>query len=300
MVKKTGWGFIILVLVVLGLFSIIIAGAIGLFITEPLEIGNVAVIEVKGAITSFSSGFGSDNADVDDIVKFIEHAEEDKGVQAVVFLINSPGGAPVASDEIARAINRLNKTTVAVIRDVGASGAYWIATTTDHIIANPMSITGSIGVLGSYLEFGDLLSEYNVTYRRLVSGKYKDLGSPLKEMTVEEAVIFQTVLDEIHNEFVNTVAENRGMDVETVKELATGQFYTGRQALELGLIDELGALEEAEEYIKKVEKLEEIELAYYKKPKSFLESMMEATQDSSFNVGRGIGSSLKQDDGVRI
>lgn len=300
MAKKRGWGFIILVLIILGLFSIIIAGAIGLFITEPLEIGNVAMIEVKGVITSFDRGFGDTVADVDDILDFIEKAEEDGSVQAVIFEINSPGGAPVGSDEIARAVERLNKTKVAVIRDVGASGAYWIATSTDYIVANPMSITGSIGVMGSYLEFGGLLSDYNVTYRRLVSGEHKDIGSPMKEMTPEETAIFQKALDEIHEEFITTVAENRGLKEEKVRELATGQFYTGRQALNHGLVDELGTIRQAEDYIKKKEELEEIELAHYKKPKSFVESLMEAVQDSSFNVGKGIGNSFKEDSGLKV
>ncbi len=301
MVKKTmGWGFIILVLVVLGLFSIIIAGAIGLFITEPLEVGNVVVIEVKGVISSFSAGLGGKNVNPDELIEFIEEAGEDESVKAVIFSINSPGGAPVATDEITRAVLKLNKTKVAVIRDVGASGAYWIATSADHIIANPMSMTGSIGVLGSYLEFEGLMEDLNVTYRRLVSGKYKDLGSPLKEMTVEEAAIYQEAIDEIHTEFVMAVVNNRNLTEEHVRAIATGQFYTGRKALELGLVDELGTIKDAEEYIKTVEELEEVELAYYKKPVSFLESLMTAMQDSSFNIGQGIGNSFKEESGVKV
>ncbi len=114
-----------------------------------------------------------------------------------------------------------------------------------------MAITGSIGVIGSYLEIDKLLDDYNVTYRRLVAGKHKDMGSPFKEMTYEEEGIMQDALDSIHNYFIQAVAENRELDVEKVRKIATGRFMIGAEAKDLGLVDELGSRQDAIEYIEK-------------------------------------------------
>ncbi|MBI3883795.1 MAG: signal peptide peptidase SppA [Sphingobacteriales bacterium] len=169
----------------------------------------------------------------------------------MLFEINSPGGSAVASEEIANAVKKANKTTVAWIREIGTSGAYWVASSSGHIVANRVSITGSIGVIASYLEFPGLLEHYNITYQRLVSGKYKDIGSPFKEMTPEEKAIFQQNLDTIRDYFVSEVAKNREMSKKDVDKIANGVFYLGAQAKELGLIDELGGKDEAINYIEK-------------------------------------------------
>src|SRR3989338_9125423 len=177
--------------IILGLMvlSFILAIFLSLFIEEDFENidGNVAVIEIKGIILAEDADFlFDDGASSTDIAKLIRKANENERIKAIIFEINSPGGSAVASDEIANEIKKVNKTTVAWIREVGASGGYWVASSTGHIIANRMSITGSIGVIGSYLEFAGLLDKYNVTYRRMALGKYKDMGSPFKEQTQEE------------------------------------------------------------------------------------------------------------------
>lgn len=302
--SRTPWLTIILVLVVLSIFSVIIAGAIGLFLgvgsaSESVKIGNVAVIPVEGPIvTTQSTGLGQRESVSDDVIALIEKAKKDASIKAIVFAINSPGGSPVASDEIATAITSANKTTVAWIRDLGASGAFWIATATDHIVANPASFTGSIGVIGSYLEFGNFLADYNVTYRRLTAGKYKDMGSPFKTMTPEEQQLFQQSLDELHTGFINAVAENRKLPAETVRTLATGQFYTGLQAKKLGLVDELGGKKEVEAYLKQQLKTD-ITFVPFKKPKSFFERIAESFSNTGFSVGQGIGASLKDETDVK-
>lgn len=303
--SRTPWLTIILVLVVLSIFSVIIAGGIGLFLgagsaAETVKIGNVAVIPVEGPIvTTPSAGLGKREVISDDIIRLIEKAEKDTTIKAIVFAINSPGGSPVASDEIAAAIKTTNKTSVGWIRDLGASGAFWIATATDHVIANPASFTGSIGVIGSYLEFGNFLSDYNVTYRRLTAGKYKDMGSPFKTMTPEEQALFQQSLDELHTGFINAVAENRKLSPETVRNLATGQFYTGLQAKNLGLVDELGGRKEVVAYLKQQLKTD-ITLVPFKKPKSFFERLAESFSNTGFSVGQGIGESLKGEADTKV
>ena len=135
------------------------------------KIGNVALIPIEGMITvNGAAGFGASGASSSDVVKFIEKADENTQVQVILLEINSPGGSAVASDEIAAAVKNTEKPVVALIREAGASGGYWIASAADYVIANRMSITGSIGVISSYLEFSGLMEQYGVGYERLVAG----------------------------------------------------------------------------------------------------------------------------------
>ncbi len=245
---ERNWVLIALVLFSLYLASAFLANVAGLYREES---GNVAVIPVKGVITAdgLSSPFGGGGVSSSEVVELLEKAGRNPSVKAVILEINSPGGSAVASEEIARAVKRLNKTSVAWIREVGASGAYWVASAADHVVASRASATGSIGVLASYLEFSGLLKRYNVTYNRLVAGKYKDMGSPYKELTPEEKAIIEKKLEAIHEYFVESVAANRNLSVEKVREFANGMVYLGEEAKELGLVDELGGFEEAKAYL---------------------------------------------------
>ena len=143
--RTSFWIGILIVLLVLGTFTVMIAGFFGMMFMDEdaLTTGNVAVIDVNGVITTATSGtFGTAVASSTTLVKLIEKASKDETIDAIVFMVNSPGGSAVASDEIALAVKEANKTTVAVIREMGTSGAYWIASATDHIIANKASFTG--------------------------------------------------------------------------------------------------------------------------------------------------------------
>jgi len=195
---------------------------------------------------------------------------------------------------VARAVKETNKTVVALIRDVGASGAYWVATAADYIVANPMSITGSIGVISSYLDFSGFMADHNVSYQRMVSGNYKDIGTPFKKLTSEEEVLLQTRLDLIKKEFVKAVALNRNLSVEEVNKIATGLFYLGMQAKPLNLIDELGSKQEAIAYIEQQHNMT-ADLVEYKKVKSFSDILQEIVSGQSFSVGLGLGKALKSD-----
>ena len=121
----------------------------------------------------------------------IDSAKKDVRIKGVIFKINSPGGSVVGSKEIGNAIKKLGKPSVAVIREVGASGAYWVASSADVIIADELSITGSIGVISSYLQFSKIMEEYGITYERLVGGEHKDMGVPYKQLSKEEQIIMQ-------------------------------------------------------------------------------------------------------------
>ena len=296
--QRKPWRTIVFIILGLTFASLLLAGAVGFFVETP-QSGNVAVISIRGTISEDpDSSWTADGTAARDIVPLIKKANEDSAVRAILVDINSPGGSAVASDEIGQALSNVSKPTVALIHEVGASGAYWIATSTDHIIANRMSITGSIGVIGSYLEFPDLLSRYNVTYRRLVAGKYKDMGTPFREMSNEEQQLFQSVLDDLRWEFVSTVATNRHLPKDKVDVLATGQFYTGKQALNAGLVDELGGESEAIAHLgSKINTT--VELVPFEVKRSIFDKLAGLISQQSFSMGEGIGSGLvKQDTGV--
>ncbi len=283
--------------VVLGLMilSFFLSIVLSLFIKGDFESfdGNVALIEITGPIAAESGGlfFDAGTASSEDITKLIRKAGKSDKIKAIAFKINSPGGSAVASEEIANEIKKVNKTTVAWITESGASGAYWAASATDHIIANRMSITGSIGVIASYLGFSGFLEEHNVSYERLVSGYLKDMGSPLKEMTQEEKNLFQKSLDSVKGYFIEEIAANRNLSKREVEKIATGQFYLGAEAKELGLVDELGGRDEVINYLER-QIGEEVSFSKYESEKGFLSSLGEVLSRNSFYVGKGIGSAL--------
>ncbi|HLC61927.1 MAG TPA: signal peptide peptidase SppA [Candidatus Nanoarchaeia archaeon] len=290
------WGYAVFVIMLLAVLGFVAVGILSLFAgvdTTSLG-GNVALIPIEGEITgSRDTGlsFGGAVAASPDIIEMIEKADKNPGIKAIILEINSPGGSAVASQEIADAVAKANKTKVAWIREVGASGAYWVASSTDHIVANRASVTGSIGVIASYLEFPGFLERYNITYNRLVAGKYKDIGSPFKEMTFEEKAVFQQTLDEMRDYFVSEVAKNRHMSKKDVDKIANGLFYLGSQAKDYGLVDELGGKAEVISYIEKKENIT-ADVVEYKKHRGLIDVLGDALSQSSFYVGKGIGSSL--------
>jgi protease-4 len=289
------WGVVIFVLIFLALISFVTSLVIGLFVsTSEIESpGNVAHIKVTGPIVSHAPGgfMSSEMADSTEIVKLIEKADENDGVKAILLEINSPGGTAVASHELVDAVKASNKTVVAWIREVGASGGYWVASAADHVVVNPMTITGSIGVIGSYIEWGGTLERYNASYRRLVSGDYKDMGSPFKTMTEDEENVMQENLDLMRDYFVSDVAANRGLDKADVSKLSDGRFYLGTKAKELGLVDELGGKDDAIAYIEKKHSIE-ADLAEYKKSTTLADLFAGMFGEQSFFVGQGIGKAF--------
>jgi len=301
--KITGWQIlgttwrVISVLISVFMFLIfimILASFASLFVPSELEAGNVAVIPIDGIITTDGPTTWATGVKSTTIVELIEKAEEKSEIKAILLEINSPGGSPVATDEIAQAVKKAEKPIIAVIRENGASGAYWVATAADKIYANRMSITGSIGVKASHLEFAGLMADYNITYRKLIAGKYKEAGSPFVEMTPEEEKMFQKLLDTLHNEFITAVATNRNMSKQKVTELANGFVYLGSEAKELGLVDELGTKEDALTHIEKQLNIT-AEPVTYKKKGTFFEELSSVSANNYYNIGRGMGSVFTQE-----
>lgn len=295
MKKRTNRSRLKLVLLTIGavLFTLFVFFPVLFSFFDGSKIGNVALISIEGPITgNGAQGFSTSSISSKDIVSFIEDAEDNLQIKVLLLEINSPGGSAVASDEIATAVKKTQKPVVAYIREAGASGAYWIASAADHVIANRMSITGSIGVFSSYLEFSGLMEDYNVSYERLVAGENKDMGTPFKKLTIQERVILQQKLDKIHQFFIEEVAANRDLEVSQVRKIATGEFFLGVEALELGLVDQLGGKEEAEQFIQKNFGLQKIDYVRYEPRVSFFELINRVISPFFFKVGEGIGSML--------
>jgi len=297
--KKSRWKTIIIILIIFFIISWILSSVISLFFDLERPTGNIALIPIKGVITVEGvQSLGIKGASSTEIIEFIQKADKDPSIKAILLEINSPGGGAVASKEIADAVKRTNKTTYALIREIGASGGYWIASATDHIIASELSITGSIGVIASYIEFEGLLRKYNMTYQRLIAGKYKDIGDPFKTLTFDEREILQSKLNKMHDYFIRSVAANRNMPVGRVREIATGEFYLGSEALDLGLIDTLGDKETAKELIKQQLNLTVVEFAEYEKPKTLIEMLTGVFSENFFLIGKGIGYALTEQKAV--
>ena len=205
----------------------------------------VAVIRLEGVILSDRSATSLQAITPKRVKDLLEQAEEDPFVRAVVVRIDSPGGDVVASDEIYRMLLEMEKPVVASMGSVAASGGYYIACGADHIVAHPDSLTGSIGVISQFVNAEGLMEKLGVEVVVIASGPAKDIGSPFREMTEEEQALWRGIIDEVYQDFVTVVAERRGLPMDQVRELADGRVYTGHQALEAGLVDDLGTLEDA-------------------------------------------------------
>jgi len=197
----------------------------------------IAIVEVRGVITQ-SSG----------VIEELQQYLADDGVKAIILRVDSPGGGVGPSQEIYREIMRIKSSSkrkvVTSMGSVAASGGYYIASASDLIVANPGTITGSIGVIMQFSNFEDLLKKIGVKGVVLKSGEHKDIGSPFREMTPEEKRIMQEVLDNVHQQFIQAVAEGRKLDRSKVAQIADGRILTGEQAKNLGLVDQLGNLQD--------------------------------------------------------
>ncbi|AGL03862.1 signal peptide peptidase SppA [Desulfoscipio gibsoniae] len=205
----------------------------------------IGIIQINGAIASGadSSSLFSTVAGSEAIMEQLRRAADDPAIKAVVLRLNTPGGTAAASQEIALEVDRLRqagKKVVASMGDVAASGGYWIACRCDKIVANPGTITGSIGVIMETQNLQGLYEKLGVDPVVFKSGPHKDMGSTSREITEREQQIFQSMVDDMYEQFVDTVSEGRGIDQARVREVADGRVFTGSQAIKNGLVDDLG------------------------------------------------------------
>lgn len=203
----------------------------------------IGVISIEGTIMGGSNDIIGGVAGSDSIMSNIRDAADDPSVKAVVLKINSPGGSVGATQEIYREIKKLKETGKPVVASMGetaASGGYWLSTAADKIYANSGTLTGSIGVIMQTPNLEELYEKLGMEFDVIKSGPHKDIGSTSREMTQEERAILQGIVDEIFAEFINVVAEGRDLPREEVEKLATGRIFTGKQAKDVKLVDEIG------------------------------------------------------------
>lgn len=231
----------------------------------------IAIIPIKGILSneSVESLFIEKPSIVEIIKQQLEQAAGDNHVKAVLLEIDSPGGGITASDIIYNQIIKFKttakKNVVVYMQDIAASGGYYISSAADAIVAHPTTITGSIGVIMPLINVAELINRYGIKDTSITSGNMKGIGSPLKQMTPEETSILRTIIDEMYMQFVTVVSTSRHLDIEMVKKIADGRIYTGKQALENGLIDQLGYQEDAIDLTKKLAGLAKATVIRYEK-----------------------------------
>ncbi len=226
------------------LLLILIVGVGSLFlllivrtVVQSAPIGDkVAVIDVTGTISRTET-----------IVDQIHQYRDDQGVKAIVLRINSPGGSVAPVQEIYSELKKLEKPIVASMSSTAASGGYYIAAIADEILANPGTLTGSIGVIMQFTKLKGLYEKIGLEQQVVKSGKFKDTGSPVRNLTDEERELLQATLDDVHNQFIDAVFEGRQAHLtrEDIVALADGRIFSGQQALEHKLVDQLGNLTDA-------------------------------------------------------
>jgi len=266
--KRSAWQFVYALLVLIpslffwGFMLILFVGFITILYDE--DIGcNVARIPIQGVLTSTDSGIGEllgmgVIASADSVVQKITDAEDTEDVVAILLDVDSPGGTPLAGDEIMAALLDTKKPVVAVVRDRGTSAAYWAISGADYIVASPVSAVGSIGVTMSYLEVASSTEYVGSRWIDLSSGLYKDVGNPERVLTQNEEEYLQSQVDSAHAYMINRISTSRTkFSKEELTALADGRAFFGEEALRLKLVDVLGGFSEATRYLQETLSLNE-------------------------------------------
>jgi protease-4 len=265
--------FFMLAMAGLGVVSLVVVAIIAVVLNaDNVEFAGekVGVIPIIGTL-----------ADSRPILQQIKTFREAKAVKAIVIRVDSPGGSVGPSQEIYREIRKTvkDKKVVVSMGAVAASGGYYLSAAANKIVANPGTITGSIGVIMGYTNFEELLHKIGLVPIVIKSGEYKDLGSPVRPMTTEEKELLHAVTMKIHRQFVNAIAQGRNMEVARVDAVADGRILTGEEAMELGLVDRLGNFDDAVQWAGELAGLTgDIETVYPKEDKrTLLQFLAEST-----------------------
>jgi len=237
----------------------------------------IALVEISGQIF-----------DSREIVRQLSKYRRDDDIKAILLRIDSPGGAVAPSQEIYDEVLRVradNKKIYASMGSLAASGGYYIAVAADRIFANPGTLTGSIGVIMAFGNAEKLMEKIGLEPQVVKSGKYKDVGSPARKMTAEERIYLQRVVDDVHQQFIDAVVQGRNITPKQARKLADGRIFTGRQALELKMVDEMGGLEDV---IVKLGEAAGIEgrprVVWEEPPKGFLEWLIQGSLPKEFKA----------------
>lgn len=236
----------------------------------------VGVIEMTGVITSAT-----------EILEDLRDFREDSAIKAIVLRIDSPGGSVAPSQEIHDAVKKTAeiKPIVVSMGSVAASGGYYIAVAGQQIVANPGTMTGSIGVLMEFANYEELLKKIGWQNIVVKSGRFKDIGSPNRPMSDADRQLLQSMIDDVQSQFVSAVAEGRNLSLEKVKEVADGRIMTGRQALTAGLVDKLGGLETAIDLAAELAGIDDPKVVYpLAPPPKLIDYFMEGTAEHLFKI----------------
>jgi protease-4 len=236
----------------------------------------IGVIEVTGVISSAT-----------EILEDLHDFREDSAIKAIVLRIDSPGGSVAPSQEIHDAVKKTAaiKPVVVSMGSVAASGGYYIAVAGQQIVANPGTMTGSIGVLMEFANYEELLKKIGWQNTVVKSGRFKDIGSPNRPMSDADRQLLQTMIDDVQSQFVSAVAEGRNLSLEKVREVADGRIMTGRQALAAGLVDKLGGLETAIDLAAELAGIDDPKVIYpLEPPPKLIDYFMQGAADHLFKI----------------
>lgn len=257
---------------------------------KPLYKDKIALIYINGMIVSGTTNyppFGNDNtlSGADDITEAIYQATLDKNVKAIVIRINSPGGSYTASDAIWHSLEKVKEKykipVVASLGNVAASGGYFVAMAADKILANPATITGSIGVFGGKINLHDLWEKIGISWDTIQKGQNADFFSFNKPFSQKQRQAFEQSLDDVYNDFTQKVAKARNLSAKEVDNVARGRIFTGEQAVNLGLVDEIGSLSTAIQKAKELAKIDNYSVVVYPKPKNKIEQLNDFLQNKN-------------------
>jgi protease-4 len=247
--------------------------------------GNIGIVEINGMILSSKK-----------IIHNINVFKDDDDIKAIILRIDSPGGGIGPSQEIYREIMKIKseKTIITSMGSVAASGGYYIASATDGIVANPGTLTGSIGVIMEYVNIKEIAKKIGISPIVIKSGEFKDMGSPLRKLKDSEKKIFQALVDELHLQFVTDAATARDIDVKTMAKLADGRVYTGQKALKLKLIDRLGNLDDAVQWAGELANINgELKPVYPKEDKMTIFRKLADTLFKNINISGTVTDNLR-------
>lgn len=232
----------------------------------------IAIVYAVGEIDGSNKNDGIDSEDISE--DLLDIADNDK-IKAVVLRINSPGGSAYGSEQIWKAVSvvKSKKPIVVSMGDYAASGGYYIACNTDKIFAQPTTLTGSIGIFGIFPNIGGLTDKLGIKFDNVKTNKYSDFGATYRPMNTEERTILQRYINNGYELFTKRCAEGRNMNIDSLKAIAEGRIYSGTDAMRLGLVDEMGGLEEAITFAAKKANISDYTIKYYPSVKSLIEQI---------------------------
>ncbi len=288
-----GGVFVLLILIAIGVVLIVTGLDLNILSNDK----NIAEITIDNELvlkTENPGMFGVKNPSVKDYIDELDKAENDPNIKAIILKVNCPGGEVVASEKLARKVKEVSekKPVVAYVETLGASGAYMTIAPANYIVAEKHSIVGSIGVRMDIIHYYGLMKKIGINTTVIKAGKFKDIGSPYRPMTLEEKDYLEKMINETYMDFVKWVAENRNMTINETLKVADGKIYSGSDAKKVGLVDAVGTEEDAINITAKLANISNPKVVEYSPVNS--NGLFDVSSDIAYSLGYGIGQALKE------